>query len=98
MGNFHVAVAVLLLACTATTINSFSLFGGSSSKSVPVANVKGRLLTPEEGCGFSKVQQKRIVGGSTSKPGAWPWIALMGYRGIKNDFGCGKIGTTILYC
>lgn len=36
---------------------------------VPVADVKGRLLTPEEGCGYSKVQNKRIIGGSVSKVG-----------------------------
>lgn len=34
---------------------------------------KGRLLTPEEGCGYSKVQNKRIVGGAPAKNGAWPW-------------------------
>lgn len=36
---------------------------------VPVADVKGRLLTPEEGCGYSKVQNKRIIGGSPAKIG-----------------------------
>lgn len=34
-------------------------------KSMP----KGRLLTPEEGCGYSKVQNKRIIGGSPAKNG-----------------------------
>lgn len=34
-----------------------------------VADVKGRLLTPEEGCGFSKVQHKRIIGGSIAQIG-----------------------------
>lgn len=69
MSNFHVVAVVLLLACAATAINPLSLFGGSSSKPMPVANVKGRLLTPQEGCGYSRVQHKRIVGGSTAKPG-----------------------------
>lgn len=64
-----VIVVVLLLICVAATTNSFSLFGGSDSKPVPVENVKGRLLTPQEGCGFSRVKHKRIVGGSTAKPG-----------------------------
>lgn len=32
---------------------------------------KGRLLTPEEGCGYSKVQSTRIVGGSPAKIGEW---------------------------
>lgn len=31
--------------------------------------IKGRLLTPNEGCGYSKVAISRIVGGSTSKLG-----------------------------
>lgn len=30
---------------------------------------KGRLLTPEEGCGFSKFSDTRIVGGSVAKNG-----------------------------
>lgn len=30
---------------------------------------KGRLLTPEEGCGLSNVPHKRIVGGSVAKNG-----------------------------
>lgn len=30
---------------------------------------KGRLLKPQEGCGLSKVANKRIVGGSEAKIG-----------------------------
>lgn len=30
---------------------------------------KGRLLTPEEGCGYSKVPATKIVGGSPAKKG-----------------------------
>lgn len=33
------------------------------------SNIRGRLLTPEEGCGYSKVENKRIVGGSPAKIG-----------------------------
>lgn len=43
---------------------------------------KGRLLTPEEGCGYSKVQNTRIVGGAPAKNGAWPWYVFK-YKGSK---------------
>lgn len=52
---------------------------------------KGKLLTPAQGCGFSTVNHKRIVGGSPAKQGAWPWLALLGYLdGKKVTLGCGK--------
>lgn len=35
----------------------------------PKSGIKGRLLSPEEGCGFSKVENKRIIGGSPAKNG-----------------------------
>ena len=37
-------------------------------------------------CGWSSVQQSRVIGGETAKPGAWPWqIAL-----YKNGrYNCG---------
>lgn len=41
--------------------------------STPSDFPKGRLLTPEEGCGQSKVTNTRIVGGTPAKKGAWPW-------------------------
>lgn len=36
---------------------------------LPISKIKGRLLTPEEGCGFSKVANTRIVGGQNAKIG-----------------------------
>lgn len=54
-------------------------------------DIKGRLLTPDEGCGYSKVANTRIVGGSNAKVGAWPWIALLVQKkGKENLFLCGK--------
>lgn len=37
---------------------------------------KGRLLTPEEGCGYSKAQNNRVIGGAPAKIGAWPWYSI----------------------
>lgn len=42
-------------------------------------NTTGRLLTPEEGCGYTKVKNTRIVGGSLAPVGAWPWLALLAF-------------------
>lgn len=40
---------------------------GGVARSLLDTTHKGRLLTPEEGCGHSKVQNKRIIGGSPAK-------------------------------
>lgn len=40
---------------------------------------KRRLLTPEEGCGYSKVQHSRIVGGTEAKNGIFE-IFINNYR------------------
>lgn len=51
------------------------------------AGVRPRLLTPEEGCGFSNATHTRVVGGQPAKKGAYPWMALVGYT---DNFG--KLG------
>lgn len=41
-------------------------------ESVPplaISKIKGRLLTVEEGCGFSQVSSTKIIGGQSSKIG-----------------------------
>lgn len=56
------------------------------------SEIAGRLLTPEEGCGYTKVINTRIVGGSDAKIGAWPWVALLGFEQQNRTlFDCGKI-------
>lgn len=58
-------------------------------------SIKGRLLTPQEGCGYSnKIAKPKIVGGMNAKPGAFPWMALLGFGSFKTNrvsFDCGKI-------
>lgn len=52
------------------------------------------LPTVADGCGYTSVANKKIVGGVVSKKGAWPWIALLGYDDASsNPFKCG--GTLI---
>ncbi|XP_037048485.1 venom protease-like [Bradysia coprophila] len=44
-------------------------------------NIRGRLITTEEGCGYSSVKEfHQIVGGNPAKPGKYPWMVLIGYR------------------
>lgn len=47
----------------------------SATNPFAVPTIKGRLLTPEEGCGHSKVLTKRIVGGSAAKNGIPKYIS-----------------------
>lgn len=55
-------------------------------------DIQGRLLTPQEGCGFSKVKTTKIVGGQTAKVGAFPWMTLVGYTNNlgEESFKCGE--------
>lgn len=72
MGRIASKLGILLILCV-TIINGqyfFSLAKQENSVATPtLLPIKGRLLTPEEGCGLSKVSQKRIVGGGPAKNG-----------------------------
>lgn len=41
----------------------------NGSSDLPNVSLQGRLLTPEEGCGTSNATVRKIVGGTTAKPG-----------------------------
>ncbi|XP_044250417.2 venom serine protease Bi-VSP-like [Drosophila takahashii] len=51
--------------------------------------VPRRLLNMEDGCGYTSVPKNKIVGGVVSHIGAWPWIALLGYKDPRFPFQCG---------
>ncbi|KAH8349626.1 hypothetical protein KR084_002790 [Drosophila pseudotakahashii] len=51
--------------------------------------VPRRLLNVEDGCGYTNVAKKKIVGGVVSRVGTWPWIALLGYKDPLIPFQCG---------
>lgn len=59
------------------------------------SGLQSRLFTPEEGCGFSNETHNRVVGGVPARLGAWPWMALVGYKNSLGEisFKCG--GTLI---
>lgn len=65
MLNLSFLLVVLLLAGEAQ-------INGSEHPSYTTTvrtDIKGRLLTPEEGCGYSRVANTRIVGGGPAKNG-----------------------------
>lgn len=63
----------------------------TSSTQVPNTVSNTSLPTPADGCGISDVHKGKIVGGAPAKNGAWPWMALLGYRrGDSVSFNCGK--------
>ncbi|XP_060849912.1 venom protease-like [Rhopalosiphum padi] len=39
----------------------------------------------ETTCGISNVTRVKIIGGSPSELGAWPWIAAMGYQNLNSN-------------
>lgn len=51
--------------------NTIRNHGGVARSLLQSTMPKGRLLTPEEGCGYSEVQNKRIVGGAPAKNGQY---------------------------
>ncbi|ALC44033.1 CG1299, partial [Drosophila busckii] len=69
--------------------------GQNEATQAPVVAVNSneiprRLPTVEEGCGYTAVTFKKIVGGTVAKPGSWPWIALIGYDDASSSpFKCG---------
>lgn len=50
-----------------------------------------KLLTQENGCGYSFVKHSKVVGGVPAEPAAWPWMALIGYTDNLGElsFKCG---------
>lgn len=102
MASIHLIIGVLLFAGVRhicgnrfSAVNIISLFCHKNhfqSGDSGVKDIKGRLLTPEEGCGLSKVMNKRIIGGSEAPIGAWPWLAVLAYlrNGNRLAFECGK--------
>lgn len=63
----------------------------SSSSDASNVNLRGRLLTPEQGCGTSNTTVRKIVGGSPAKPGEFNWMTLLGYTNSlgEQSFKCG---------
>lgn len=60
MGGIYLFLSAIVLIA-ATKVNGH---GGSFAESS-----KGSLLTPEQGCGYTKVRNTRIVGGAPAKNG-----------------------------
>lgn len=72
-------------------LTQFNSILGGNLFSTQKLETGGSLLTPEEGCGLTKVKTNRIVGGSVAPVGAWPWMALLVY--LQEDglaFDCGN--------
>lgn len=88
---------------TSGSPDSSFVFGGNPSPPVPPSprptsrppptrpSSNGQAHLPRS-CGLTNATDTRIVGGEESPPGAWPWIALIGYKDEvtnKIDYLCG---------
>nr|ACF70480.1 serine proteinase [Rhodnius prolixus] len=63
-----------------------SIFGSgrrTTEGTSPLIDNRDTLPSPPQ-CGKSSVQKIRIVGGQPSDLGAWPWLAVLGYRSNRN--------------
>lgn len=61
-------------------------------------DIKGRPLTAEEGCGYSKAANTRIVGGAPAKNGAYGWTALLAQKiGSSYAFRCGNNNKLLVF-
>jgi Trypsin len=70
-------------------------FEGSSISNNHIDTLGSNFVDPEE-CGQQEYSSGRIVGGSQSLSGAWPWLAAIFLHGPKKtEFWCGGslIGT-----
>ncbi|XP_055540540.1 venom serine protease Bi-VSP-like [Wyeomyia smithii] len=82
----------------ATTTSGSFFFSNIQSVTTPVVptntvglqNGQYRLPTnPIEMCGMSNASHSRVVGGVDAQRGAWPWIAVLGYRASNFDLTTG---------
>ncbi|XP_026805755.1 uncharacterized protein LOC113548864 [Rhopalosiphum maidis] len=49
-----------------------------------VSDLRSKLPS-QTTCGISNVTRIRIIGGNPSELGAWPWMAALGYQGLKKN-------------
>lgn len=83
---------------TQPPVTSGPVPSGGGSGGWPAGNPNdypAKLLTPEEGCGYSNETLNRIVGGVPAKLGQWPWMTLIGYRDAAGEIGF-KCGGSII--
>lgn len=72
-----------------------SIDKASATFNAPAKPKPIKLPTPQDGCGISMGKHNRVVGGNDSKPGVWPWIALIGYSNGTNPLNYRCSGSLI---